>query len=119
MNCGNSYIPQGNHIFYIINDYRDWTLITHPLTLIQKSGYFARSAKPGERDLDLIKKSAFMAVEFALKEKSGLVGLDDNAASLIHETALKTSMNNEKALWQKFQSKKGHDELAKEISAIE
>jgi pyrophosphate--fructose-6-phosphate 1-phosphotransferase len=47
-------------------------------TLIQKSGYFARSAKPGERDLDLIKKSAFMAVEFALKEKSGLIGLDDN-----------------------------------------
>ena len=47
-------------------------------TLIQKSGYFARSAKPGERDLDLIKKSAFMATEFALKEKSGLVGLDDN-----------------------------------------
>ena len=47
-----------------------------------------------------------------------LVGLDDNAASLIHETALKTSMNNEKALWQKFQSKKGHDELAKEISAL-
>ena len=47
-------------------------------TLIQKSGYFARSAKPGERDLDLIKKSAFMAVEFALKEKSGLVGFDDN-----------------------------------------
>ena len=47
-------------------------------TLIQKSGYFARSAKPGKRDLDLIKKSAFMAVECALKEKSGLVGLDDN-----------------------------------------
>jgi pyrophosphate--fructose-6-phosphate 1-phosphotransferase len=47
-------------------------------TLIQKSGYFARSAKPGERDLALIKKSAFMAVEFALKEKSGLIGLDDN-----------------------------------------
>jgi len=47
-----------------------------------------------------------------------LVGLDDNAASLIHETALKTSMNNEKALWQKFQSKKAHDELAKEIAAM-
>ena len=47
-------------------------------TLIQKSGYFARSAKPGKRDLELIKKSAFMAVECALKEKSGLVGLDDN-----------------------------------------
>ncbi len=47
-------------------------------TLIQKSGYFARSAKPGDRDLELIKKSAFMAVEFALKGESGLVGLDDN-----------------------------------------
>ena len=47
-------------------------------TLIQKSGYFARSAKPGERDLDLIKKSALMAAEFALNSESGLVGLDDN-----------------------------------------
>ena len=47
-------------------------------TLIQKSGYFARSAKPGPRDLDLIKKSAFMAAEFAIKGQSGLVGLDDN-----------------------------------------
>ena len=45
-------------------------------TLIQKSGYFARSSKPGERDLELIKKSAFMAAEFALNRKSGLVGLD-------------------------------------------
>ena len=47
-------------------------------TLIQKSGYFARSAKPGSRDLDLIKKSAFMAAKFALQGKSGLVGLDEN-----------------------------------------
>ena len=47
-------------------------------TLIQKSGYFARSAKPGSRDLDLIKKSAFMAAEFALEGQSGLVGLDEN-----------------------------------------
>ena len=47
-------------------------------TLIQKSGYFARSAKPGSRDLDLIKKSAFMAAELALNGESGLVGLDEN-----------------------------------------
>ena len=47
-------------------------------TLIQKSGYFARSSKPGGRDLELIKKSAFMAAEFALNRKSGLVGLDEN-----------------------------------------
>lgn len=47
-------------------------------TLIQKSGYFARSAKPGFRDLELIKKSAFAAAEFALQGDSGLVGLDEN-----------------------------------------
>ena len=47
-------------------------------TLIQKSGYFARSAKPGSRDLELIKKSAFMAAELAINGKSGLVGLDEN-----------------------------------------
>ena len=47
-------------------------------TLIQKSGYFARSSKPGGRDLELIKKSAFMSAEFALNRKSGLVGLDEN-----------------------------------------
>lgn len=47
-------------------------------TLIQKSGYFARSAKPGIRDLNLIKKSAFMAAEVALEGKSGLIGLDEN-----------------------------------------
>ena len=47
-------------------------------TLIQKSGYFARSAKPGSRDLELIKKSAFMAAELAINGLSGLVGLDEN-----------------------------------------
>ena len=47
-------------------------------TLIQKSGYFARSAKPGSRDLELIKKSAFMAAELAINGQSGLVGLDEN-----------------------------------------
>ena len=47
-------------------------------TLIQKSGYFARSAKPGQRDLELIKESAFMAAEMAINGKSGLIGLDEN-----------------------------------------
>ena len=47
-------------------------------TLIQKSGYFARSAKPGSRDLKLIKESAFMAAELAINGQSGLVGLDEN-----------------------------------------
>ena len=47
-------------------------------TLVQKSGYFARSAKPGPRDLDLIKRSSFMAAECALEGRSGVVGLDEN-----------------------------------------
>ncbi|MFQ6676152.1 MAG: pyrophosphate--fructose-6-phosphate 1-phosphotransferase [Fidelibacterota bacterium] len=45
--------------------------------LVQKSGYFARSAAPNERDLDLIMRSCAMAVECALEGKSGVVGLDD------------------------------------------
>tara|TARA_B100001013_G_scaffold87629_1_gene48441 strand:+ start:203 stop:1387 length:1185 start_codon:yes stop_codon:yes gene_type:complete len=46
--------------------------------LVQKSGYFARSARPGKRDLDLIKRSAFLAVESALEKKSGVAGLDED-----------------------------------------
>lgn len=45
--------------------------------LVQKSGYFARSAAPNERDLDLIVRSARLAARFALDGKSGVVGLDD------------------------------------------
>ena len=47
-------------------------------TLVQKSGYFARSAKANTQDLELIKKSAFYGAEKALAKKSGLVGLDDD-----------------------------------------
>ena len=46
-------------------------------TLVQKSGYFARSAAPGERDLKLIRDSAKMAVDYAMLGKSGLIGMDD------------------------------------------
>ncbi|NQV37426.1 MAG: pyrophosphate--fructose-6-phosphate 1-phosphotransferase [Candidatus Marinimicrobia bacterium] len=47
-------------------------------TLVQKSGYFARSAASGQRDLELIKKSAFLAAEYALNKQSGVVGLDED-----------------------------------------
>ena len=47
-------------------------------TLVQKSGYFARSAKPNERDLDLIKQSAFFGAEKAIIGESGIAGLDDD-----------------------------------------
>ncbi|MEE8336160.1 MAG: pyrophosphate--fructose-6-phosphate 1-phosphotransferase [Candidatus Neomarinimicrobiota bacterium] len=46
--------------------------------LVQKSGYFARSAAPNAQDLELIKKSAYLAAEMALKQKSGVIGLDEN-----------------------------------------
>lgn len=45
--------------------------------LIQKSGYFSRSSKPNEKDLELIFQSADMAVDCALEEMSGVIGLDE------------------------------------------
>ncbi|MDF1762065.1 MAG: LPP20 family lipoprotein [Oleibacter sp.] len=47
-----------------------------------------------------------------------VVGLDADTVNKISEQALKTSMNNEKALWQKFQSKKSFDEMAEEIAKM-
>ena len=46
--------------------------------LVQKSGYFARSAKPNKKDLGLIFQSADLAVEYAIDGKSGVVGLDED-----------------------------------------
>ncbi|MEE9190391.1 MAG: pyrophosphate--fructose-6-phosphate 1-phosphotransferase [Candidatus Neomarinimicrobiota bacterium] len=45
--------------------------------LVQKSGYFARSAAPNQADLDLIKDSAALAVKYASDGRNGLVGQDD------------------------------------------
>ncbi|MBQ3290228.1 MAG: pyrophosphate--fructose-6-phosphate 1-phosphotransferase [Kiritimatiellae bacterium] len=48
-----------------------------------KSGYFARSAAPGKKDLRLIEKCARKAVACALAGESGLVGPDEKAAAKI------------------------------------
>lgn len=45
-----------------------------------------------------------------------LVGIDPAGVEKIAEVAVKTSMNNDRALWQKFQASKGQDELAAEIA---
>ena len=50
--------------------------------LVQKSGYFARSAKPNKKDLDLIFRSADMAVSCALNGQSGVVGIDEDQDKL-------------------------------------
>lgn len=47
-----------------------------------------------------------------------LVGLDPKLAEQQTAAALKTSMNNDKALWQQFKAKKGQDELAEEIAKM-
>ena len=46
--------------------------------LVQKSGYFARSAKANELDRKMIAESAEMAVESAIKGKSGVIGYDED-----------------------------------------
>ena len=45
-----------------------------------------------------------------------LVGLAPEIVANIAEQSLKTSMKNERALWQKFQAGKAQDELAAEIA---
>ena len=46
--------------------------------LVQKSGYFARSAAPNQRDIDLIRKSSAVAAAAALHGTSGVAGLDED-----------------------------------------
>jgi len=48
-----------------------------------------------------------------------LVGLDMNTTKDLVEKAVKTSMRNEKALWQEFKAQKSHDEMAAGIAAME
>lgn len=46
--------------------------------LVQKSGYFSRSAKSNQKDLDLIFEVTDYAVESAIKGTSGVVGWDED-----------------------------------------
>ena len=55
--------------------------------LVQKSGYFARSAKPNADDLELIKQSAFHAADAALKGESGVAGLDEDNGDVMSTIA--------------------------------
>ncbi len=47
-----------------------------------------------------------------------LVGLDPTVTKEAVEKVLKTSMNNDQALWQQFKAKKGQEELAEEIAKM-
>ena len=45
--------------------------------LVQKSGYFCRSSKPNHDDLNLINQHPKLAVECAINNKSGVIGIDE------------------------------------------
>jgi pyrophosphate--fructose-6-phosphate 1-phosphotransferase len=46
-------------------------------TMVQKSGYFSRSAAPNQADLDLIRSMTDLAVDCALRGESGVIGHDE------------------------------------------
>tara|TARA_B110000467_G_scaffold161876_1_gene183856 strand:- start:1769 stop:2962 length:1194 start_codon:yes stop_codon:yes gene_type:complete len=46
--------------------------------LVQKSGYFGRSAASNKKDLNLILKTANLAIEMAIAGNSGVIGLDED-----------------------------------------
>lgn len=48
-------------------------------TMVQKSGYFSRSAAANAEDLQLIRACADLAVDAALRGESGVVGQDEDA----------------------------------------
>ena len=47
-----------------------------------------------------------------------LVGMDASSVEQASKNALKSSMNNERALWQQFKAQKGQDELAADIAKM-
>ena len=51
--------------------------------LVQKSGYFARSAPSNTQDLELIFKSADLAIKNAVAGRSGVVGLDEDNGNVL------------------------------------
>jgi pyrophosphate--fructose-6-phosphate 1-phosphotransferase len=60
--------------------------------LVQKSGYFARSAKANAIDLSLIRESAALAVKCSMEGKSGVIGYDeenDNKLTCINFSRIK------------------------------
>jgi len=48
-----------------------------------------------------------------------LLGMNPESVEQATEKAVKTSMKNERALWQQFKAQKGQDELAAEISKMD
>lgn len=54
-------------------------LIGAQKTMVQKSGYFSRSAPSNGEDLDLIGRTCLMAADAALAGRPGVIGMDEEA----------------------------------------
>ena len=52
-------------------------------TQVFKSGYFARSAAPDKKDLELIQQSCALAVDSALKGVVGVIGKDEDSSNAL------------------------------------
>jgi pyrophosphate--fructose-6-phosphate 1-phosphotransferase len=59
------------------------TLVGAEKTMVQKSGYFSRSAAANAADLALIKRCTDYAVDAALRAESGVVGQDEEAGDAL------------------------------------
>ena len=55
--------------------------------MVQKSGYFSRSARANDQDLKLIKSMCDMAVECALNGMSGVIGQDEENGDILTNIA--------------------------------
>ena len=51
--------------------------------LVQKSGYFARSAAANSEDLQLIKSCVHLAVDCALRREGGVIGQDEDRGGIL------------------------------------
>ena len=52
-------------------------------TLVQKSGYYSRSAAANQFDLDLIHSMTDLAVDSALRGESGVIGHDEENGDVL------------------------------------
>ena len=55
--------------------------------MVQKSGYFSRSAAANQADLDLIKRCTDLAVDCALEGKAGVIGEDEENGNVLTNIA--------------------------------
>jgi len=60
------------------------TMLKADKVLVQKSGYFARSAPPNKEDLDLIQRTCAEAARCGLNGQSGVVALDEDNNNELH-----------------------------------